>query len=176
VKLRRSSKSSHSSPRPAGASLVAGHGTLREEEFLRVIGHERKRAERSGKPSLLMLIESEPQFSFEKNEKALRTILSALAATTRETDITGWYKNDCVIGVMFTEITLEDGESIVTTVMTRVSEALRRQLSSRQFDQANISFHLLPEQHEQQIPALPGHPTLYGERTARDGAERLVQR
>ena len=176
MKLRRSSKNSHFSPRLAGAARAAGQGALREEDFLRVIGHERKRAERSGKPSLLMLIESEPQFSSEKSDKALRTILSALATTTRETDITGWYKNDCVIGVMFTEITAEDGESIVTTVMTRVSEVLRRQLSSRQFDQANISFHLFPEQREEQIPALSVHPTLYPGRTGRDGAERLVQR
>jgi hypothetical protein len=149
---------------------------LREEEFLRVIGHERKRAERSAKPSLLMLIESEPHFSFEKNDKTWRTILSALARTTRETDITGWYKNDRIVGVMFTEITAEDGESIVTTVMTRISEVLRRQLSSRQFDQASISFHLFPEQREEQIPALTSHPTLYPRSTTRDAAERLVQR
>lgn len=174
MKLRRSSKSSHLSPRPAAASPV--HGALREEEFLRVIGHERKRAERSGKPSLLMLIESEPQFSLEKNDKTLRTILSALAKATRETDITGWYKDDRVIGVLFTEITSGDGESIVTTVMTRISEVLRRQLSSRQFDQANISFHLFPEQREEQVRALPVRPALYPRSTTGDGAERLVQR
>jgi hypothetical protein len=49
----------------------------------------------------------------------------------------------------------------VTTVMTRVSEALRRRLSSRQLNQVNISFHLFPEEHDQGISAMPGPPALY---------------
>jgi len=155
---------------------VADRTALREEEFLREIWHERKRAERCEKPCLLMLIEMESQFPLEKNGRALTTILSALSAATRETDVTGWYKDECVVGVLFTEITFEDGASIVTTVMTRVSETLRSRLSSRQFNQASISFHLFPEVCDEQIPEVPSNPTLYHELAGRDEARRLVQR
>ncbi len=148
---------------------------MREEDFLRVIWHERKRAERSNKPSVLMLIEMENQFPFEKNGEALKKILSALAATTRETDVTGWYKDDCVVGVMFTEISFDERSSIVTTVMNRVSEALRSRLSARQFNQASISFHVFPEEHDERTSPMPGTPALYPELVARDEAERLVQ-
>jgi hypothetical protein len=163
------------------ASSVADRSTLREEDFLRVIWHERKRAERCQKPCLLMLVEMESQFPLERNGKALATILSALSAATRETDVTGWYKDDSVVGVLFTEITFEDGASIVTTVMTRVSESLRMNLSSRQFNQASVSFHLFPEERAEQIPAV-SNPTLYPDVAARpdlagrDEARGLVQR
>jgi hypothetical protein len=176
MNVRRSNQGSHLSPRPAGPASTADRSTLREQDFLRVIWHERKRAERSGKPSVLMLIEMEGQFPFERNGEALGKILSALAATTRETDVTGWYKDDCVVGVMFTEIMVEDGSSIVTTVMTRVSEALRSRLSTRQLNQVSIAFHLFPEERGHGISAMPGNPTVYPDLAVRDEAGRLVQR
>jgi len=175
MNVRRSNQGSHLSPRPAGPASTADRKTLREPDFLRVIWHERKRAERCGKPSVLMLIEMESQFPAERNGEALGKILAALAAATRETDVTGWYKDDCVAGVMFTEITVEDGSSIVTTVMTRVSEALRNRLSSRQLNQVSVSFHLFPDVREHEVSAMPGTPPLYPDFTAGDEAARLVQ-
>jgi hypothetical protein len=175
MNVRRSNKGSRLSPRPARPTSGTAHSTLREEDFLRVIWHERKRAERSQKPSVLMLVEMENQFPFEKNGEALGEILAALAATTRETDVTGWYKDDCVVGVMFTEITVEEGSTVVTTVMTRVSEGLRNSLSSRQFNQVSIAFHLFPEERDERIPALGGTPRLYPQLATRDEAGRLVQ-
>jgi hypothetical protein len=176
MNVRRSNRVSQLSPRPAGPASTADRSTLREQDFLRVIWHERKRAERSRKPSVLMLIEMESQFPFERNGEALGKMLSALAAATRETDVTGWYKDDCVVGVMFTEIMVEDGASIVTTVMTRVSEALQSRLSSRQLNQVSISFHLFPEARDHGISAMPGTPTVYPDLEVRDEAGRLVQR
>jgi hypothetical protein len=176
MNARRSNNGSHSSPRLARPVSLVDRSTLREEAFLRVIWHERKRAERSQKPSLLMLIEMENQFPSDKNGEALTKILSALAETTRETDVTGWYKDDRVIGVMLTEITVEDGSSIVTTVMTRVSEVLRSRLSSRQFNQVRISFHVFPEERAERAAAMPGNPPLYSDLATRDEAGRLVQR
>jgi hypothetical protein len=180
MNARRSSKGKDISLRPARPAPGANCSTLREEDFLRVIRHERKRAERSGKPSLLMLIEMEAQFPCEKSGEPLRKILSALAATTRETDVTGWYKNDRVVGVVFTEITIEDADSngspIVTTVMTRVNQALRSRLSAQQFNQVGISFHLFPAERDARNSPMPGNPSLYPDPAMRDEAGRLVQR
>ena len=160
----------------SSASSLADRSALREEAFLGVIWHERKRAERSQKPCVLMLIEMESVFPSEMNREALGTILSAVSAATRETDVTGWYKDDSVVGVLFTEITAEDGTAIVTTVMSRVSEALRERLGSRQFNQVNTTFHLFPEEGDHRLPAMPGNPTLYTDVTAQDEAVRVVRR
>src|SRR5580704_166031 len=172
MNVRSSKEGSPLSLVPAGPVSVADRSTLREESFLRVIWHERKRAERSGKPSVLMLIEMETQFPFEKNGESLGKILSVLTSTTRETDVTGWYKDDCVVGVMFTEIMVEEGSSVVATVMDRVSEALRSRLSSRQFNRVSITFHLFPEEGNERIPAMSDNAPLYPDLATRDEAER----
>jgi hypothetical protein len=123
-----------------------------------------------------MLIEMESQFPAEKNDEALAAILFALSAATRETDVTGWYQDNCTVGVLFTEIMFEDGASIVTTVMTRVSDALRSELSSRRFNQATVSFHLFPEEREEEFPVMPNPSTLYPSVTEQEGTRGLVQR
>lgn len=181
MNTRRSSNGSDPKPASTSTASVADRCALREEDFLRVIWHERKRAERCQKPCLLMLVEMESQFPLERNGKALSTILSALSTATRETDVTGWYKDERVVGVLFTEIAFEDGASIVTTVMTRISETLRSRLSSRQFNQASVSFHLFPKECDEQIPAVASNRAAYPDLAGRsdlagDEARRLVQR
>jgi hypothetical protein len=176
MNTRRSSNGSNSKSLHTSSVSIADRSALREESFLRVIWHERKRSERAQKPSVLMLVEMEEQFPGERNHEALRTILSTLSAATRETDVTGWYKDDRVVGVLFTEIMVEDESSIVTAVMSRVSEVLRNQLSSWQFNQVTTSFHVFPEEHEERIPAMPGNPTLYPDLAAQHEGGRMVQR
>ncbi len=80
---------------------------LNPEAFRRMIALERKRSERSRKPFILLLLDMGDRPS-EKNGKILGKISSVLSASTRDTDVTGWYAKECVLGVMFTEIAAED--------------------------------------------------------------------
>ena len=82
----------------------------------------------------------------DKNGKILGKISSVLSASTRDTDVTGWYANDCVVGVMFTEIAAEDSASIPGTIIARVTDTLRSNLALEQFNRVRISFHVFPEQ------------------------------
>jgi len=152
---------------------VEDRGVLNEEAFHRMISLERKRTERSGKPFLLMLLDMGNGLLSDKTEKAMDKILSALSLSTRETDITGWYKKNAVVGVMFTEFGAEDRNSILSTIMTRVSETLRNNLNSRQFGVISISFHLFPEEWNQEIPQRPSNPTLYPDLRRRDNARKF---
>jgi exopolysaccharide biosynthesis polyprenyl glycosylphosphotransferase len=149
-----------------------GVPVLSEEAFHRMISLERKRTERSRKPFLLMLLDMGNRLQ-DKNGKALDKILSALSLSTRETDVTGWYKNNSVVGVMFTEFGADDQNTILSTMMTRVSETLRNNLSSQQFNQISISFHLFPEEWNHDIPQRPSNPTLYPDLTRRDNAKKF---
>lgn len=155
---------------------VADRSALREEAFLHVMWRERKRAERSQKPCVLMLIEMDSVFAKERSRGPLETILSAVSAATRETDVTGWYKEDSVVGVLFTEIAAEEESAIVTAVMNRVAEVLRGSLGLRQFNQVSVSFHLFPEQGDERVLAMPTNPNAYTNLATRDEAGRLVQR
>jgi hypothetical protein len=176
MNTRRFNQSSGQEPGSKSQVSVTDRSSLREDDFLRIIWHERKRAERTHKPCLLMLVEMETQFSGEGNGKALGKILNALTSATRETDVTGWYQDEAVVGVLFTEIMFEDGASIVTKVMTRVSEALRTRLSPLQFNQASVSFLLFPGEREAEIPAALEAQALYTSLAVSDESGRLVQR
>ncbi len=173
MNLRRSGNGTTRGIVPAEPVPVEERNILNEQSFLRMISLERKRTERSRKPFLLMLLDMGESLPSHKNGKALGNILSALSLATRETDVTGWYKNDSVVGVMFTEIAIDDRSTILSTMMTRVSETLRSHLSSQQFDQISISFHLFPEEWDHEIPQRPSNPTLYPDLSQRDDARKL---
>ena len=152
---------------------VEERGILNEGAFHRMISLERKRTERSRKPFLLMLLDMGDGLRSDNNEKALDKILSALSLSTRETDVTGWYKNNAVVGVMFTEFGADDRNTILTTLMTRVSETLRNNLSAQHFNRISISFHLFPEEWNHDIPERPSNPTLYPDLRRRDNAKKF---
>jgi exopolysaccharide biosynthesis polyprenyl glycosylphosphotransferase len=140
---------------------VESPSILSEEYFHKMICVERKRAERSGKPFLLMLLDTGRVLPNEKNGKVLQNVLAALALSTRDTDLTGWYKGNAVVGIMFTEIAVDLKKSILATMLMRVSSALRDCLTLEQFSQISISFHLFPEDWDEQTPTHPKDSALY---------------
>jgi lipopolysaccharide/colanic/teichoic acid biosynthesis glycosyltransferase len=150
-------------PFAANSDPTGGRGILNEETFHRMISLERRRTERSRKPFLLMLLDMGDHLTSEATAKVLSKILAGLSGLTRETDVAGWYKRDCVVGVMFTEIGIEDRNSIVSTMIERLGTALRGDVSPEQFDQISVSFHMYPEEWNQdhEVPQRPSNPALY---------------
>ncbi len=154
---------------------MTGRQVLEEQEFQRMIAVERKRTERSRKPFLLMLLDMGHDIPSERNGEVLRKILSALSLSTRDTDVTGWYKSNCVVGVVFTEITIDERGAILTTMMARVSETLRSNLSLEQFSKVGIAFHLFPEDWDHDLPQRPSNPMLYPDLSQRDEAQKALR-
>src|SRR5438445_13755262 len=83
--------------------------------------------------------------------KALIKTLSALSESTRDTDLTGWYRNGSVVGVVFTEIGSQDRAGIVSMMLARASAILRRVLNDEQFAQISISCYLFPDDWDDDI-------------------------
>jgi lipopolysaccharide/colanic/teichoic acid biosynthesis glycosyltransferase len=173
VNVRRSNNGSTLSPLPVEARSGMQHGVLSEESFQRMICLERKRSERSRKPFLLMLVDMGGYLPSERTTKVLSGILSALTISTRETDVTGWYKHSSVVGVMFTEIGLEDRASVLSTMITRVSETLKNALSFEQFNQVSLSFHLFPEDWNHEDEKRPTDSRLYPDLEKREESRRV---
>jgi lipopolysaccharide/colanic/teichoic acid biosynthesis glycosyltransferase len=171
VHARRSSNIATLNPVPE-ASSPREYCLLKGEAFRRTIALERKRSERSRKPFMLMLLDLGANLSSEKNGKTLDKILAALALSTRETDITGWYADGCVIGVVFTEIGMDEGNTVSTTIITRVTDTLRGSLMWEQFNQLNISFHVFPEDWDIDDNDRPSNPTLYPDLSQRDDGRK----
>jgi len=173
VNARRSGKSL--TPNPISeASSLGDRGILDAEAFRRMIALERKRSERSRKPFMLLLLDMGEHRLSDKNGKVLGKILSALSVSTRETDITGWYANDCVVGVMFTEIAADDGSS-PSTIIARVTETLQSNLTLEQFNRVNISFHVFPEDWDHDTQEPQSNPTLYPDLSKREDARKSAR-
>jgi hypothetical protein len=131
---------------------------IAEEEFHRVISLERKRTERTRKPFLLMLVDMGGCIPPDKDRGIPKKVLSALSGLKRDTDVAGWYKKNAVLGIMFTEFGSDDPNAVLSTIMTRVCDTLRENLSEHQFSQIQISFHLFPEEWNHDIPRRPTDP------------------
>jgi exopolysaccharide biosynthesis polyprenyl glycosylphosphotransferase len=137
-----------------------------------MISLERKRSERTQRPFVLLLMDTGRTQPTEKNGRILLDVLCVLESATRETDAMGWYEMNSAVGVIFTEITLEN-KLILSTILARISEVLRDRLTSEQLGQIKFSFHLFPEEWDPNNPDRQINPTLYPDLHERKRANQL---
>jgi lipopolysaccharide/colanic/teichoic acid biosynthesis glycosyltransferase len=175
VNPRRSGSNGVSLSPISEVSSLGDRGILNAEAFRRMIALERKRSERSRKPFMLLLLDMGDDLPSEKNGRVLGRILSALSLSTRDTDVTGWYSNNCVVGVMFTEIATEDGSAIPGTIIARVTETLRKNLAFEQFNRVSLSFHVFPEDWNHDGEQGPRNPTLYPDLSQREDGRKAFR-
>jgi len=135
---------------------------------------ERKRTERSSKPFLLMLLETGHYQRRESNLRTISNITAALLAATRETDIIGLYKDQSVVGVIFTDLVVYDKNSLLSAMLTRVSCILRDCLTFEQFNQISISFHFFPDKWDGDSNQRSNNPILYPDLAAHKDRARLL--
>jgi lipopolysaccharide/colanic/teichoic acid biosynthesis glycosyltransferase len=153
-------------------NLLDSKEILSEEAFRRMISLERKRSERSQRPFVLLLIDTGRDRAGDKQGRVLLDMLSALQAATRETDFTGWYTTNSVVGVMFTEIVL-DNNAVLSTILSRIGSLLRERLDTDQFSRIKFSFHVFPDNWDSEDPERPSNPTLYPDLEERQESNRL---
>lgn len=150
---------------PFEAASAVERDVLNEQMFRRMISIERKRTERSKEPFLLMLLDAGNHAGSEINSNALENMASSLLASSRETDIVGWYKETTIVGVLFTGLDMGDKNSILSTILNRVKSMLRDDVAFRQFSQVSISFHFFPDDWDQNGSGHPSNPALYPDLT-----------
>jgi lipopolysaccharide/colanic/teichoic acid biosynthesis glycosyltransferase len=145
---------------------------LDEESFKRVIAIERKRTERSKSPFVLMLLEVANHQGVERTVAALDSVVSVLLASSRDTDLVGWYKDRMTVGALFTGLVVSDKNSILSTILTRVSTTLRDELSFEQFNLVSISLHFFPDDWDHDSSGRPSNPALYPDLSNHDRGKR----
>lgn len=149
----------------ASSGVVAAtdkdRSTLGEVAFHRMISRERRRSVRSRKSFVLMLLDMGEHASPKHRRSGLRKVLSTMSGTLRETDIVGWYRENSVVGVMFTEIALNDQNAVPAALMSRVGAELKRQLLPLEFHELSISFHMFAEARGEDIASRETHPVVY---------------
>jgi exopolysaccharide biosynthesis polyprenyl glycosylphosphotransferase len=118
---------------------------MSQEHFMRALHVEQKRTERSRRPFVLTLLESNAPLTGGVQEGLLERVVRALSVSKRETDEFGWYRDGSVVGVIFTEIPPAEGSSAAKVLLAKISAALSQALDSQQFSQLRLSCHVFPE-------------------------------
>lgn len=136
-------------------------GMLPHDIFIRMLRLERKRTERSHRRFVLMILESGGLLKVANREDNLDKIIRALSQATRDTDLKGWYRRGSAIGVIFTEIAGDDEGSVVLALSNKVTGALYDTLSVEQINEIRLSFHVFPEDWDNDGPDGPANSTLH---------------
>ena len=128
-------------PRSYADRIPEQTGGLYVAEFFHTaLRLERKRRERSKRRLKLMLIDI-TRIPHDERRLLARTISHRLTLLTRETDIKGWYRDDLVIGVLFTEINHFDEQEI----LNKIKNGLERGLTQDQKEKMSLSIYEYPQ-------------------------------
>lgn len=114
---------------------------LPEELFLGILCLERKRAERSRKKFLLLLVDAEDAIRTDRKSEILAGIVKATDMARRETDPAGWYKERAILGIIFTELGTAENSAAIRRLHEKMYGALAAQLTSKDLELVSISIH-----------------------------------
>jgi lipopolysaccharide/colanic/teichoic acid biosynthesis glycosyltransferase len=146
---------------------------LPQPAFLRTLCLERKRAERSRRLFILMLLEdSDPAESAP--DKLVARVVPTIRGSIRETDLMGWHKEGAVLGVIFAELGTMETRAVLVPLRARIHRMLRSTLPADEMRRINITFHCFPEDWKSDS----GPPTeiLYPDLVETDDAKQVSRR
>ncbi len=135
--------------RPVTGLLAPGQTfhrcALDESAFLDAIRQERRRSERSGRPFLLLLARLQNLPKNGTRPGVIRKLLSTVRGCVRETDTVGWYRQNQILGVIFTELGDAEQGTVLSSLKQRTTNKIDN--SSREVINLGLSytFHFFPE-------------------------------
>jgi hypothetical protein len=112
-----------------------------EEAFRHFLTIERKRAERSGRSMLLLMVEfnAEPNSETQMDAAVTARLFTALSESVREIDFIGWYRTGRVAAAVLTqgpdaptpEVSQLVGGRVAQTLAERLPAPIRRRIQVR---------------------------------------------
>ena len=113
------------------------YGLYTEKYFHLLLRHEEARSARSGKISLLMLLDTTGL-----EEGIIREVASIALSVPREGDVKGWSRSGAEIGILFTEIDASSREAFIEAekaIKEKIREWLSRELGSMMAERVAMS-------------------------------------
>ncbi len=142
---------------------------INEALFRAVLIRERRRADRSNQPCVLLQVETSEGLGTESSP-IWKAAIEALATAKRETDVLGWFEGRAVLGVILPEISAGDVARVCEGLDARVRRELARRLDAEAISRVSIRFHVHPEPRPAGQEGLwPIDPLLYPELRSRRG-------
>jgi lipopolysaccharide/colanic/teichoic acid biosynthesis glycosyltransferase len=146
---------------------------LPKDVFHGLLCLERKRAERSKKHLLLMLIDSKSSTDLNGNAILLERVAGVLCQTIRETDLAGWFEPNSVLGAVFTQLGETEISTAVKIIESRLIAQLQKVLGANQINYLQISFYSFPDVWEGEGRGRSVITTLYPDLFEQERRKRL---
>ncbi len=145
-----------------------------DRDFLQLLYLERRRSERSSRPFCLTLLDGTAIEELETRQSSFRQLFEQLRGAIRETDIIGWYKQDCTLAIIFANLNSDDA-TVVNAVRTKVSGAVNAVLPLELVKHIHMSMHFFPKNDDlgNGITDLTLYPDLPGQSPSRKSAQAL---
>lgn len=144
---------------------------LVENAFHSMLTLERRRAERSRKPFVLMLLDANLENGTA--ERILREAVDVVVASKRETDLVGWYKQGAILGVIFTEVSSVGDVPVTDTLRTKIESAFVKHMGGERAARIAISLHLFPENWDKNSTGWVADSKLYPDLNRKVSRKRL---
>lgn len=128
-----------------GVSVGDEASILSENRFGELLCLERRRAERSRKPFLLMLLDLQKALENARSEDLVENVWSAVCSASRDSDVRGWYRQDAVLGVIFVEVQPGGAVPVSDVIYAKMTSALSRSIEKDDLDLIDIRMYLQPD-------------------------------
>jgi hypothetical protein len=129
---------------------LTGHGeAYNEQAFHHLLAIERIRSEASTRPFLLLLVEFDKHsgLSVPVDHDTASRLFAALAASLRDTDVIGWYREQRIAGAVLTDMG-DAPQAIMPVITERVRSFLRRDLPGDLAPLIQVRLYQLPARIE----------------------------
>jgi hypothetical protein len=116
-----------------------GHA-YNEEAFRHLLAVERRRAGRSRRSFLLVLVNVRPQPGLQRRIPASLAagIFSALCVSVREVDFIGWFREDRIAGAVLTQGAQPLSSEVANQIGQRITETLRSHVRTAMADHLHV--------------------------------------
>ena len=146
--------------------------TLNEDAFVSMVYLERRRAERSHKRFVLVLIDVQDALS-AGHDRAVWGLSKALSESTRETDIFGWYLENSLMGIIGTELGKASNQVVQDCFLAKLRRAFETNLGSNKSSTISVSFHFFPEEEGRDKSDHSANIALYPDLQKREKSKRF---
>jgi lipopolysaccharide/colanic/teichoic acid biosynthesis glycosyltransferase len=128
---------------PSSRTDALQSAVLDEKAFHALLTRERRRAERSRNPFLLVLLDAHRENGTAKT--ILLNCVAALNPEIRETDALGWYRDGAILAVIFTELGPGDSTQTAEGLRTKLQQKLEQKLGPETAAKIVMTLHLFPQ-------------------------------
>ena len=146
---------------------------LAETTFHALLTHERRRAERSRKPFVLMLLEMHALHAKSVGAAFSERVKSTISGATRETDLIGWYEEGRIFAVIFAELNVEEGTPVAELLRSKIETVLQDSLGTKAAGKIVITTHIFPENWNQNGTERPADLKLYPDLSEKSSNKRV---